>query len=245
MDRATGTRLTTAPEDESAPVWSPDGTRIAHFVLHDNSSEIRVRDTGGAGGDERASVTGGTGDPLRPSSWSPGGLLLLERDGDIWVYALEDDSSSAYLETPFSERNSTWSPDGRLVAYDSDETGRREVYIQTFPAPARRWLVSTDGGRSPAWKRDGGEIYYVTEDDELVAVTVQEAPGAGKQAHLRLGAPQVLFRLDLRDSYGRQYDTLDGETFIVNRNRRTGSSTPLTLVLNVDLEGGIQRPESP
>jgi Tol biopolymer transport system component len=239
MERGTGIRLTTAPEDESDPVWSPNGSRLAYFAALGEGSEVRVRASGGVGGDERVSETGGN-----PSSWSPDGLLLVNRGGDIWVYALEDDSLSVYLKTPFSETRPTWSPDGRFVAYDSDETGRREVYIQTFPDPALRWPVSTDGGHSPAWRRDGGEIYYVNDDNEIVAVTVQEAPRAGHEAGFQLGPPQVLFNVDLQIRGARQYDTLDGETFIVNRNRRVGSTTPLTLVLNVDLDEGIRRPES-
>ncbi|HXV62787.1 MAG TPA: hypothetical protein VEK15_18960, partial [Vicinamibacteria bacterium] len=201
---------------------------------------IRTRAAEGGGPDEELEIDANS------SAWSPDGVLFVERSGDIWVWALAERSVSPFLETPFRERNVALSKDGRLVAYDSDETGQTEVYVRTFPDSGKRWRVSTEGGRHAAFRRDGGEIYYVTADGWLVAVTVTLRPstGAGTQEDLRFGQPQKLFALDQKDeARARQFDTLDGETFIVNRTRRSGSRTPLTLVLNVDLEERAPRPD--
>jgi serine/threonine-protein kinase len=116
--------------------------------------------------------------------------------------------------------------------YESDETGRPEVYVRTFPDSGKRWRVSTDGGRTPVWRRDGREIYYVAPDERITAVTVRSSSG-----DLLFDRPRALFHVELRTIEGQaQFDTLDGETFVVSRTRRSGSRGPLTLVLNVNFE---------
>ena len=232
IERGTGTRLSTAPEDETAPVWSPDGSRIAYWAALGEGNVIRIRDGGGGGPEDDFAIDG---PQSRPTAWSAGGALFVGWQGDIWIWTLEDRSFTPFLETPFREEGAAPSPDGRFVAYGSDETGRQEVYVRTFPDSGRRWTVSTDGGHSPAWRRDGGEIYYVDAEERLTAVTVRPSTDAGPQVDLRFGSPRALFHVELKNDAERQYDTLDGETFVVNRTRRTGSRSPLTLVLNVDL----------
>jgi serine/threonine protein kinase/Tol biopolymer transport system component len=251
IDRGTGTRLSTATEDESYPQWSPDGRRIVYWAAVGEGNVVRVQASGGGGPEEELPIdratlphhVGGHVEGLRPrpSGWSSRGVIFLDRGGDIWVWALDDRSLSPFLETPFTEQGATPSADGRFVAYDSDETGRPEVYVRTFPDSGRRWRVSTDGGRAPAWRRDGGEIYYTSADGKLTAVTVGPSTGGGGEEDLRFGSPHALFPVEEKPVTQRQFDTLDGETFVVNRPRRTGSRSPLTLVLNVDLEAHDSR----
>jgi dipeptidyl aminopeptidase/acylaminoacyl peptidase len=240
IERGTGTRLSAETEDESCAEWSPDGTRIAYWAALDDRNFIRVR---GSESDEGSEELELHGFHPRLSDWSAGGVLLVEMGGDIWVWTLEDQSFAPFLETPFTEGSPVASADGRLVAYGSDETGRFEVYIRTFPDSGKRWRVSTDGGRTPVWRHDGGEVYYVDADERITAVTVQPSPDARPGSELRLGRPQALFRPELKNGTQAQFDTLDGETFVVNRTRRSGSRSALTLVLNVNFEGHASREE--
>ncbi|HET7291562.1 MAG TPA: protein kinase, partial [Vicinamibacteria bacterium] len=236
IERGTGTRLSAAPEDESSPAWSPDGSRIAFWAARREHNLIRVRASGDAGPAEEFPIDG-----FRPrlSDWSAGDVLFVERGGDIWAGTLADRSFRPFVETPFAEGSARTSADGRLVAYHSDETGRPEVYVRTFPDSGKRWRVSTDGGRAPVWRRDGGEIYYVDADERITAVTVRPSPG-----DLQFGRPRALFHVKLKkDTLRAQFDTLDGETFLVNRARRSGSRSPLTLVLNVNFEARAARQE--
>jgi serine/threonine-protein kinase len=235
IDRGTGTRLSAAPEDESCPEWSPDGSRIAYWAALDERNLIRVRASGDAGPGEEFPLDGFR---ARLSDWSAGDVLLLDRGGDISAGTLADRSFKPFVETPFTEGNAKTSTDGRLVAYDSDETGRPEVYVRTFPDSGKRWRVSTDGGRTPVWRRDGGEIYYLDADERITAVTLSPSPG-----DLRFGRPRALFHVELKRADQAQFDTLDGETFVVNRTRRSGSRSPLTLVLNVNFEARASRQE--
>lgn len=130
------------------------------------------------------------------------------------------------------------SADGRLVAYDSDETGRPEVYARTFAGSGKRWRVSTDGGCTPVWRRDGSEIDYVAADEQITAVTVSPSPG-----DLRFGRPRALFHVELKHSERAQIDTLHGETFLVKGPGRSGSRSQLTLVLKVNFDARSSRQE--
>jgi len=236
IERGTGTRLSAAPEDESSPQWSPDGRRIAFWAALGEHNLIRVRASADAGPAEEFPL-----DAFRPrlSDWSAGDVLFVVRGGDIWAGTLADRSFKPFVETPFTEGGAVASADGRLVAYHSDETGRPEVYVRTFPDSGKRWRVSTDGGRTPVWRRDAGEIYYVDADERITAVTVRSSSG-----ELVFGRPRALFRVELKKEMSQpQFDTLDGETFVVNRTRRSGSRSPLTLVLNVNFEARSPRQE--
>jgi Tol biopolymer transport system component len=236
IERGTGTRFSAAPEDESDPQWSPDGRRIAFWAALGEHNLIRVRASADARPAEEFPLDG-----FRPrlTDWSAGDVLLVERGGDIWAGTLSDRSFKPFVESPFAEASAVASADGGLVAYNSDETGRPEVYVRTLPDSGRRWRVSTDGGRTPVWRRDGGEIYYVDADERITAVTVRSSSG-----DLVLGRPRALFHVELKKAVGQaQFDTLDGETFVVNRTRRSGSRSPLTLVVNVNFEARASRQE--
>ena len=113
--------------------------------------------------------------PQFPMSWSPDGSTLAfhERkpngERDIWVVSPGGDPVP-FLITPFDERSPRFSPDGKWLAYVSDESGRNDVYVQPFPGPGPKWLVSTDGGIDPVWSRDGRELFYRQDDQMMVAV---------------------------------------------------------------------------
>jgi serine/threonine-protein kinase len=170
--------------------------------------------------------------PQFPTSWSPDGATVAfhERkpngERDIWVVPLGGDPVPFQL-TPFDERSPRFSPDGKWLAYVSDESGRNDVYVQPFPGPGPKWLVSTDGGVDPVWARDGHELFY-RQDDLMMAAAI--APTREFSA----GRPQRLFeiRFDAGDN-GPNYDvSRDGRWFIMPRGTQGRTPGELHLVLN-------------
>ena len=148
---------------------------------------------------------------------------------DLWILPLKGDKKPVkFLATPAEELHGNFSPNGRYVAYTSNESGRFEVYVQTFPLSDRKWQVSTSGGYEPRWRADGREIYYLSEDRKLMAVPV----GAGPQFDVpvtlfqtRVGAGITAFRTHYVPSR-------DGKRFLVNTLSGDPSPTPITVVLN-------------
>jgi len=137
-----------------------------------------------------------------------------------------------FLQTQFLERHAQFSPDSRWMAYVSSESGRTEVYVQSFPAGGGKWQVSTTGGVQPRWRRDGRELFYLTADGKLMVVPVR----AG--ATFEAGTPALLFQtqlfgLGVATQYSQQYDvTADGQRFLLNVDLSEVTAAPLTVVLN-------------
>jgi dipeptidyl aminopeptidase/acylaminoacyl peptidase len=145
---------------------------------------------------------------------------------DIWVVSAGG-NPVPFLLTPFDERTPRFSPDGKWLAYVSDESGRNDVYVQPFPGPGAKWLVSTDGGIDPVWSKDGRELFF-RHGDELMAVSVATA------REFSAGRPRRLFetRFDAGDN-GPNYDVSpDGKWFVMPRSDSGPESAELHLVLN-------------
>lgn len=236
VDRRAGTRLTSAPQDETIPVWSPDGRRLAFVSNRDAAmGAVHIRSLRGAD-DEKVIYQNPSGG-ANPWSWSRDGLIVVEyyepgeKSGiDLGILAAEGGTFQSYLASRFVERNGVISPDGRFFAYTSDETGRPEVYIQTFPDPIESWRVSTAGGVGPVWRRDGRELYFQSPRSEVIAVPVKVAGGSSS---LEISVPEALFTADFKEDALRQsYDTIDGRIFVVNRAVGDQDMTPMTLVVN-------------
>jgi serine/threonine-protein kinase len=138
------------------------------------------------------------------------GLVSLPRNYDVWAYPLADGGEAFPLvESPFNEQWADVSPNGRWLAYDSDESGRQEVYVRGFPEGSRRWTISTQGGRDPRWSRDGKELFYA-EGTRMMAVPV------GAEGEFSAGQTQFLFeRRDMLAGDGADYDVLDDGFVIV------------------------------
>lgn len=227
MARATRTRFT-AGGVGAYPVWAPDGSKLAFQstapgpfnlfwkLINGNadaqpllnaSDAVAARSWPGTG----AALLPGTlptlsgAGPQYPMSWSPDGSAVAfhERkpDGrrDIWVVS-PGGEPVPFLLTPFDERSPRFSPDGRWLAYVSDESGRDDVYVQPYPGPGPKWIVSTDGGIDPVWSKDGRELFY-RRGDELMAVSVTAA------REFSASRPTRLFetRFDVDDN-GPNYD---------------------------------------
>ena len=196
----------------SYPKWSPDGKH----VYYDNAGNIYKRAADGSGAEELLAK----GSFL--SSVSPDGKHLLYGIGDIFLLPLEGEKKAApYLQTKFNEGGAVFSPDGRWVAYNSDESSRSEVYIQGFPERRGKWQVSADGGGFPQWRADGKELYWNGNDIRSVMAAPMELQAAGVKA----GRPELLFRAPHPGVLSR-----DGKRFLV-QNPEGGDQPSLPMVV--------------
>ena len=206
LRRGVPTRLTFGPGRRRMPVWSPDGQSIVFAVASGATiSEFFRKPFTGAGAEERIAVLGGNATPL---DISPDGKLLVysitdpDTKDDLWLLPLQDQprTPTKYLDGLFEERHAQFSPDGRRMAYSSDESGHFEVYVQTVPATGYKRQISTLGGTRPRWRRDGKELYYLSAEGKLMAVPV--TLGAGSQ---EFGVAERLFDLSLAPGNNRAF----------------------------------------
>jgi serine/threonine protein kinase/Tol biopolymer transport system component len=236
LSRGTLTRFTFDPAGDFNPVWSPDGSRIAFSSDRDGIMNLYQRAASGAGNDEALLKSDHT---KIPNDWSADGRFILYQDlnpetnFDLWVLPLQGDQKPfPFLQTDAAERQGRFSPDGRWIAYASNESGTWQVYAQSFPASGGKWQISTNGGAQPQWRGDGKELFYLSPDRKLMAVDVK---GDGRT--LDAGVPKELFELRLqtvglpgpRNFY---VAAEDGKRFLVNSAAEERISTPMTVVLN-------------
>lgn len=163
--RATATRLTFGPRNSLSPVWSADGKDVFYACDTEGAAALCRRPADGSGA--AAQLTPSTPHPAQiPLSVTPDGRTLLFREaqnrGDLMALDLGGDHASrVVLKTDFDEGAARISPDGKWMAYRSDESGQDEIYVRPFPhVEDGKWQVSSGGGRDPAWARDGGELFY-------------------------------------------------------------------------------------
>jgi hypothetical protein len=210
------TRLTTGAL-HYVPVWTPDGTRIAFTSYKSHMANLSWGSASDPS-DEEPLVK--EGNRQYATSFSPDGQRLAytefhpDTGADIWVVPLKGDRTPvAIVRTEFDEYQARFSPDGRWLAYTSERSGRPEVYIQGYPEAGRPVRISSDGGWSPAWRGDGGELYY-RNGNRVMAASV----GGGRDA--RFGEPHALFEVPFAgglDNVGSSFDVSgDGQRFVVN-----------------------------
>jgi Tol biopolymer transport system component len=230
LARSTFRRLTFDPGIDAVPVWSPDGSRIAFTSSRGRSFDIYVKPADGSQ-PERLLVPISGVDSL-PLDWSRDGQnLLYVAPPDLWVYSFLDSKPRLFLKGNASLNNAQFSPDGKWVAYSSNESGRWEVYVTSFPDARGKWQVSTNGGEQPRWRGDGKEIYFLSADAKLMAASVDT------KTEFEAGTPTVLFQTDPRERVATTevivYDvSRDGQRFLVNTNYSNGSAHPMSVVLN-------------
>jgi serine/threonine protein kinase len=189
FERGLLTMLTTNTNGSQAPVWSPDGRRIAYRGTRKGFRNVWVKAVDGTGDEQQLTRGENVQTPL---SWSPDGNHLLYYDAnpdagfDLWVVSIADGKARPLVTSALTQSEAQWSPDGRWIAYSSDESGREEVYVVPFPVTGQRWRASTDGGSEPLWSHDGRELFY-RGGRTVWAVDVGTSPA------FSVGTPRALF----------------------------------------------------
>jgi len=171
-----------------------------------------------------------------PLSWSPDGRFILYRSTsastnfNLFVLPMSGDRKPF----PFLEANGKsvgmagqFSPDGRWVAYSSTESGRTEIYVAPFPGPGGKWQISTAGGTSPRWRRDGAEIFYLAPDSNLMAAAVND-----KGSSFEVGAVRPLFQTNSVGAVSTFVVSADSQRFLIYTTSAQAASTPITVDLN-------------
>jgi len=237
-DHGTARKFTLGAKTDFDPVWSPDGLRIVFSTDRNGSYDLYEKLSTGAG-PEKALLTS----PLAkgPSDWSPDGKFLLywQEDPktklDLWVLPMVGDHTPRpFVEGESNQLRGQFSPNGKWVAYQSDESGQSEIYVQAFPGPGGTWPVSTTGGHSPRWARNGSELYYIRADGKLMSAAIPP-----NRDTFVAGPPTALFQTRLEWSrFGTPLYTMpnynvaaDGR-FLMTVLVEEGLSAPINLVLN-------------
>jgi Tol biopolymer transport system component len=248
LDRGRTMKVTFDTAADRFPIWSPDGTRIVFHSNRTGLGDLYQRLMTGAGVDERFVAS----DQHKvPASWSADGRFLLyvsenpQTNGELWVVPMVGDRTPyVFLKTSFRVAYGALSPDGRWVAYQSNESGRSEIYVRPFAPPGAgkgagiegKWQVqvSQAGGIHPAWQPDGKELYYLNPAAAMMAVPITITG-----SNLEPGAPEVLFPTRIvsggtdvtQGRLGRQYDVAPDGRFLIN-TFLDSTAAPITLLMN-------------
>jgi eukaryotic-like serine/threonine-protein kinase len=214
---------------DAMPVWSPDETRVVFSSSRGSAFNLYMKEASGA--QEEKAVCESDGDKY-PNSWSRDGKYILYGEGaDLKYLTLPEMKSTPFLRVAGTLKSAQFSPDGKWVAYASNESGRWEVYVTSFPEAKGKWQVSNAGGEQPKWRGDGKELFYLGEDARLMAVPVQTGQG------FNAGAPAMLFQTNPKETVATSeqflYDVApDGQKILVNTALKNAEAQPMTVILH-------------
>jgi Tol biopolymer transport system component len=224
--------------DYVLPLWSPDGSRILFSSDRSGVFDLYEKSATGAGPETLLLAT-----PQNKfaADWSSDGKFVLyvsndpEKNYDIWALPIgEDRTPFPVVRTGSDERDAQFSPDGRWIAYQSNDSGRLEIYVKPFRGPATRWQVSRDGGTQARWRADGKELFYLALDGELMSVPLQLDSRGGA---IETGTPVRMFATRMsrgvQTSNRQQYMVSDnGQRFLMNSIVESEKQALIAVVLN-------------
>jgi Tol biopolymer transport system component len=238
LTRGVPLKITSDPAVDNLPIWSHDGLQILWPSNRNGRFDLYIKAATGVGQDElfiKMSTPMGWA-----TDWSRDGMFVLytrpdekrQADQDLWIAPQSRERSTSpkpepYLHSPFAETNAVFSPNGRWIAYESDESGRLEVYVQSFPVASEKDRISTGGGTYPTWRKDGAELFYLAPDRNLMTVPVRAS-----EATFDPGIAKVLFPIPGEARRRAYAPSGDGDRFLVTRPLDEATNLPITVVLN-------------
>ena len=239
LGRRVLSRFTSDPRPEIYPVWSPDGRRIAYAAFNTHGTAFNLYEKA-VNGTAEARLLFDTPQNMIPEDWSRDGRFLSYRVLDSagrWDIGVLPTGGAGKLflvtKTPYDEMSSQLSPDGHWISYESDESGRNEIYVQPFPGLGAKTIVSTGGGLQARWGPDGRELFYVAPDGRLMAVAMRITDG-GRTIEPASPVPLFVTRVSSTRTggSGHEYDvSRDGQRFLMDTFVEQNAA-PITLVLN-------------
>ena len=228
-------RMTVDPVRSVRPVWSRDGTQVAYFSTRSAKPSVYIKAANGMGVEQKIWEGGSSLASLVVGDWTPDAKALIIEDRStvtgrtrLMTLPLDGKDPAVLLEVPSA---SLYAPqisyDGRWIAYQSDESGKPEIYISPFPNPVGKLQISATGGRDPRWRRDGKVLYFIASDGKLTAAELRERNGSLQVASLRsLFQTKIVWQNDGYDV------SSDGSRFVVDTISTDETPSPLSLVLN-------------
>jgi Tol biopolymer transport system component len=236
VNRDVANRFTSDPGIEALPVWSPDGLRIVFDSPRQGPADLYVKRTDDSSPEQLLLATP---EAKFPADWSPDGHLLLYKTVnaktgtyDMWALPVVGAAKPfPIVRTDFDERDGQFSPDGKWLAYESNESGRPDIYVQPFPGPGVKTRISAAGGTQTRWRSDGRELFYVAPDNRLMAVRFD-----GSGGHVTVASPVPLFATHILASAGilrQQYVvSRDGQRFLMNTMTGEATASSISLILH-------------
>jgi len=233
LQRDSAKRLTFDPAIDGVPIWSPDGARLVFNSTRKVSNDMYMKNSDGTQ-DEKCIVC----DEVSkwPNDWSRDGkYILYTRGTDLWFITLPELKPRLFLKAVSVIMNGQFSPDGKWVAYASNESGKWQVYVTSFPEAQGKWQISTEGGEQPRWRGDGKELFYLSPESKMMAAPVTTG------VKFDSGPPVALFQAAPRHGHSLLdqfvYDvSRDGQRFLINTQVKNAEMEPITIVLNWDAE---------
>ncbi len=230
LQRDSSKRLTFNPGFNVMPIWNPDASRLTFASNRQLRMDLFIKNSDGA--QEEQSLLRDENDKF-PCDWFRDARYILYAIGESSLHyvTLPELKTSLFLKAPSVLRNAQFSPDEKWVAYASNETGKWEIYVTSFPEARGRWQVSTGGGEQPRWRGDGKELFYLSSDGKMMAAPVTIG------ANFDVGRPVELFQTTPRQpvSFNDQvvYDVRpDGQRFLILTQMKQADSAPMSVVLN-------------
>jgi Tol biopolymer transport system component len=229
LQRDSFKRVTFDPAIDIGPVWSPDATQLVFSSSRQLSFDLYTKSSDGR--QEDKIIVHDDVDKV-PNDWSHDGKYILYAGGtDLWLLNVPEAQSRIFLKAPAVLKNAQFSPDGKWVAYASNETGKWEIYVTSFPEARGKWQVSVGGGEQPRWRGDGKELFYISSVGKMMATPLMIG------ANFDAGAPVELFqtlpRLPVTNKDLFVYGvSKDGQRFLVNTQMKEAETESMTIILN-------------